>query len=73
MLTSEESKKLARLRRRAAKRGMAIRFINEPTGGYYAFCKIDDTLIIFDSPRTNDLDAFEQVLDELDAQDVFGE
>ena len=70
MLTSEEKNKLARLRRRAAKRGMSIRFINEMTGGYYAFVSNATNVIIFDSPRTNDIDVFEQVLDDLDAQDA---
>ena len=70
MLTAEEKEKLVQLRRRAAKRGMAIRFINEPTGGYYAFVSNATNVIIFDSPRTTDLDVFEQVLDELDAQDA---
>lgn len=69
MLTAEEKKKLAKLRRRAAKRGMSIRFINEPTGGYYAFVSDDTNEIIFDSPRTNNIDSFELALDELDAQD----
>lgn len=72
-MTAEEKKQLARLRRRAAKRGLEIHKIkSEIVGGdYYAFVNISvGGIVVYDSPRTNDLDEFERVLDELDAQDA---
>lgn len=68
MLTSEEKNQLARLNNRAAKHGLVIRHIDE-NSGYYAFVNLSTNMIVFDSPRTNNLDAFEQALDDLDAQD----
>lgn len=68
MLTSEEKEKLARLRKRAAKRGLYIRLIDKQVG-LYSFVDTETNCAIQDSPRTNNLDEFELALDELDAQD----